>query len=173
MILLVFAVVLRVVDLRFAISQFFESPASLVHRQDRGCEMDYEVDLCHTHSVIRLTVMAETVTREMAEEIYRHLSEATSSGGPYAAIFDLSAAKHTSMPTESVRSWGRHRKPVSCFLPCLPPGVRLNRLEPIPFLKVVSHHLRLVDLDDECVDSFLSGFGMILGPLYEVRLFHL
>jgi hypothetical protein len=28
--------------------------------------MDYEVDLCSTHSVIRLTVMAETVTQEMA-----------------------------------------------------------------------------------------------------------
>jgi hypothetical protein len=72
--------------------------------------MDYEVDLCPGHSVIRLTVMAETVTQEMAEEIYRHLSEATSSGGPYAAIYDLSATKHTTMPTSTVRGFA-HRPP--------------------------------------------------------------
>jgi hypothetical protein len=71
--------------------------------------MDYEVDLDPTHSVIRLTVTAETVTFELAEEIYRHLSEATSSGGPYAAIYDLSAAKKTTMPTNAVRSFARRR----------------------------------------------------------------
>ena len=43
--------------------------------------MDYEIDPDPARSVIRLTVTAETVTPEMAEEIYRHLSEATSSGG--------------------------------------------------------------------------------------------
>ena len=37
--------------------------------------MDYEVDLDPTHSVIRLTVTAEVVTFELAEDIYRHLSE--------------------------------------------------------------------------------------------------
>ena len=78
--------------------------------------MDYEGDLCPAHSFIRLTVMAETVTQEMAEEIYRHLSEATSSGGPYAAIYDLSATKHTTMPTNTVRSFA-HR----------PPSVRMGR----------------------------------------------
>ena len=54
----------------------------------------YQIDLDLVHSVIRLTVTAETVTLELAEDIYRHLSEAASSGGPYAAIYDLSAAKH-------------------------------------------------------------------------------
>jgi hypothetical protein len=72
--------------------------------------MDYEIDLDAAHSVIRLTITAETVTFELAEEIYRHLSEATSSGGPYAAIYDLSATKQTSMPTVSVRGFAR-RKP--------------------------------------------------------------
>jgi hypothetical protein len=67
--------------------------------------MDYEIDLCPAHSVVRLTVMAETMTLELAEEIYRHLSEATSSGGPYAAIYDLSAAKHTNIPTNTVWSF--------------------------------------------------------------------
>ena len=73
--------------------------------------MDYEIDLCPTHHCIRLTVSAETVTNELAEEIYKHLVELTSEGGPYAAIFDLSATKYTTMPTDSVRSWGRHRPP--------------------------------------------------------------
>ena len=75
--------------------------------------MDYEIDLCPTHSCIRLTMMAETVTQELAEEIYRHLSEATSSGGPYAAIYDLSATKHTPMPTDMVRRFARRPPSIS------------------------------------------------------------
>jgi hypothetical protein len=66
--------------------------------------MDYEIDLDPAHSVICLTVVVETVTLEMAEEIYRHLLEATSRGGPYAAIYDLSSAKQTTIPTNTV--WG-------------------------------------------------------------------
>ena len=58
----------------------------------------YQIDLDPVHSVIRLTVTTETVTLELAEDIYRHLSEAASSGGPYAAIFDFSAAEHTRYP---------------------------------------------------------------------------
>ena len=73
--------------------------------------MDYEIDLCRAHSVIRLTVMAETVTMELAEEMYRHLLEVTSEGGPYAAIFDFSATKNTTIRTTVVRSFGRHRPP--------------------------------------------------------------
>ena len=73
--------------------------------------MDYEIDLDRTHSVIRLTVIAETVTNELAEEIYQHLSEATSSGGPYAAIYDLSATKNTTMPANRV--WSYSRRPPS------------------------------------------------------------
>jgi hypothetical protein len=71
--------------------------------------MDYEIDLCPTDSVIRLTVTAENITLELAEEIYRHLSEATSSGGPYAAIYDLSATKRTSIPTDTVRGFARRQ----------------------------------------------------------------
>jgi len=71
--------------------------------------MDYQVDLDPTHTVIRLAVTAEIVTLELAEDIYRHLSEVGSSGGPYAAIYDLSAAKHTTMLTETVRGFARRR----------------------------------------------------------------
>jgi hypothetical protein len=56
-------------------------------------------------------VTAETLTFELAEDIYRHLVEVTSEGGPYAAIFDLSATKHTTIATGAVRSFGRHRRP--------------------------------------------------------------
>ena len=72
-------------------------------------EMDYEVDLDLNHSVIRLTVTAETVTLELAEEVYQRLSEFTSRGGPFAAIYDLSAAKRTTIPTDMVRSFARRR----------------------------------------------------------------
>ena len=74
--------------------------------------MDYEVDLDPAHNVIRLTVTAETVTLELAEDIYRHLLEAASRGGPYAAIYDLSAAKHTTIPTDLVRAFARRRPSV-------------------------------------------------------------
>lgn len=74
-------------------------------------QSEYRIDCDTVHSVVRLTVTAENVTQEMAEGIYRHLLEVTSEGGPYAAIFDLSATKHTTIPTDAVRSWGRHRRP--------------------------------------------------------------
>lgn len=69
--------------------------------------MDYEIGLDPAHSVIRLTVTAETVTLELAEDIYRHLSAVTSRIGPYAAIYDLSAAKHTTIPVNTVRYFAR------------------------------------------------------------------
>ena len=68
---------------------------------------EYEIDLDPKHSVIRLTVHAETVTLALAEDIYRHLVAISSKGGPYAAIFDLTATKHTSIPASRVRSFGR------------------------------------------------------------------
>ena len=72
----------------------------------------YQIDLDPVHLVIRLTVTAETVTQELAEDIYRHLSEAASSGGPYAAIFDFSAAKHTTIPADMVRDFARRHPSV-------------------------------------------------------------
>ena len=74
--------------------------------------MDYEVDLDPTHSVTRLTVIAEIVTLELAEEVYRRLSEFTSRGGPCVAIYDLSAAKRTTIPTDMVRSSARRTPPI-------------------------------------------------------------
>jgi hypothetical protein len=68
-------------------------------------QVDYRVDLDPAHSVIRLTVTAETVTLELAEDIYRHISEVTSQGGPYAAIFDLSRVKRSTIPAEAIRSF--------------------------------------------------------------------
>ena len=71
--------------------------------------MDSDIDLDPVHSVIRLTVTAETVTLEVAQDIYCHLSEIASSGGLYAAIYDLSAAKHTTISTDTVRGFARRR----------------------------------------------------------------
>src|SRR5215831_9480173 len=67
--------------------------------------MDYRVDLDPAHGVIRLTVTAEIVTLELAEDIYICLTRIASSGGPYAAIYDLSEAKSTTLTTDAVRGF--------------------------------------------------------------------
>ena len=72
----------------------------------------YQIDLDPAHAVIRLTVTAETVTLELAEEIYTRLMRLSSSGGPYAAIYDLSATKHTTIPAEMVRGYARRNPSV-------------------------------------------------------------
>jgi len=70
--------------------------------------MDYEIDLDPTHSAIRLRISAEIVTIMLAEEIYVRLSRFTSSGiGLYAAIYDLSAVRDTTIPTDMVRSFSK------------------------------------------------------------------
>jgi hypothetical protein len=77
--------------------------------------MDYQVDLDPTHRVIRLTVTAPVVTLEFAEDCYLRLSRIASSGGPYAAIYDLSRAMDTTISTDMVRSFARRP-------PSIPPG---------------------------------------------------
>ena len=74
--------------------------------------MHSQIDLDPTHGVIRLTVMEEMVSLECAEDCYRHLSQVAYSGGPYAAIYDLSMAKGTTIPTEMVRNFARRRPPM-------------------------------------------------------------
>ena len=74
--------------------------------------MHSQIDLDPTHGVIRLTVMEEMVSLECAEDCYRHLSQVAYRGGPYAAIYDLSMAKGTTIPTEMVRNFARRRPPM-------------------------------------------------------------
>ena len=74
--------------------------------------MDYLLDLDPAHSVIRLTVTAEIVTLELAEDIYSRLKRLSSSGGPYAAIYDLSATKETTIPVDWIRGYARRRPSV-------------------------------------------------------------
>ena len=69
--------------------------------------MDYQVDLDPTHLVIRLTLTAQIVYKEIAEEVYIGLQQVTAQGGPHAAIYDLSAAKDTTIPTDMVRGFAR------------------------------------------------------------------
>ena len=72
--------------------------------------MHCQIDLDPTRWVIRLTVMEEIVSLACVETCYRQLRQVTSSGGPYAAIFDLTRARNTSIPTDLVRGFAR-RKP--------------------------------------------------------------
>jgi hypothetical protein len=69
--------------------------------------MDYEIDLDPTHSVIRLTVIEAMVSLECAEDCYHRLSQVASSGGPYAAVYDLSVARDTTIPTDMFRCFAR------------------------------------------------------------------
>jgi hypothetical protein len=72
--------------------------------------MDYQVDLDPTHRVIRLTVRTAVIDLEGAEHCYRTLSRLASSGGPYAAIFDLLRVTSTTPSSHAVRDFA-HRAP--------------------------------------------------------------
>ena len=74
----------------------------------------YQIDLNPVHSVIWLTVTAEIMTLETAEEIHTRLASLSSCGGPYSAIFDLFAVKDTTIPFE--RSPWRQRRPSNAFI---------------------------------------------------------
>jgi len=72
--------------------------------------MHYQIDVNPKNSVIRLTITEKIMTLECAEDCYQRLSRLTSSGGPYAAIYDLSVTTDTTIPVGIVRSFAR-RKP--------------------------------------------------------------
>jgi hypothetical protein len=72
----------------------------------------YQIDLDPVHAVIRLTVTAEIMTLECAQEIHKRLSEISASGGPYAAIYDLSLVKGTTIPTDMVRGLAKSKTSV-------------------------------------------------------------
>lgn len=67
----------------------------------------YQIDRDPVHSVIRLTVTAETVTMELAEEIYTRLVRLSSNDGPYAAIYDLTMVRDTTIPVDLVRGFAQ------------------------------------------------------------------
>ena len=127
---------------------------------------DYEIALDTKYSVIRLTVKAETVTPELAEDIYRHLFEVTSEGGPYAVIFDLSAVKHTTIPTDAVRSWGRHRRPAIRMGVCPTCGHPRRQV----VVGAEPHIFGLGRIFEMCADAIGSDFEIVhtLAEAYEI-----
>jgi hypothetical protein len=72
---------------------------------------EYHIDLDPVHKAIRLTITAEIMTLECAQEIHAKLKQISSSGGPYAAIYDLSLVKGTTITTDMVR--GLAKSPTS------------------------------------------------------------
>jgi hypothetical protein len=62
-------------------------------------QVNSSVDLDPGHDVIRLIVTAEIMTLEMAREIHARLKQIASNGGPYAAIYDLTLVKRTTIST--------------------------------------------------------------------------
>ena len=67
--------------------------------------MDYRVDLDPTHAVIRLTVTAEVMTPELAEDLHIRFGRITPSGGPVAAILDLSGVTSWRLSANEVRKF--------------------------------------------------------------------
>ena len=132
--------------------------------------MDYEIDLCPTHSCIRLTVTAENITMELAEEMYQHLREATSTGGPYAAIFDLSATKTTTISTDAVRSFGRHRLPAIPMGDCPLCGDARKQV----VVGTEPHIFGLARVFEMCADAIGSDFHVVktLEEAYEFTHMH-
>src|SRR5262249_43981183 len=96
----------------FVLCHFFGSAARRSHPSNGGAgEMHSQIDLDPTHGVIRLTVLEESVSLECAEDVYKHLSEVASRGGPYAALYDLSWAKGTRFPPDLFRAFARRSHP--------------------------------------------------------------
>jgi hypothetical protein len=76
--------------------------------EGEGTKMsEYHIDLDPVHTVLRLTITSEIMTLECAEVIHTALAYVSSHGGPYSAIFDLSAVKDTTIPVDVVRGYGR------------------------------------------------------------------
>ena len=71
---------------------------------------EYQIDVDPVHAAIRLTITAEVVTPELAKEIYGRLAQISSSGVEYAAIYDLTMVKDTTIPIDVVRRYA-HRPP--------------------------------------------------------------
>jgi hypothetical protein len=65
--------------------------------------MDYEVDLDPRHRVIRITVTAESVTPELVEDFHNRFGQFASSGGPFAAIVDVSRVTSWTEPAVTIR----------------------------------------------------------------------
>jgi len=72
--------------------------------------MDYEIDLDPAHSVIRLTVTAETLTVKLSENFQQSLTLVGARGGPYSVILDLLAVKSITVPAGAVADFAYRDK---------------------------------------------------------------
>ena len=83
----------------------------LINRRRRSHFMKYVIDLDPTHQVLRVTVTG-TVTDPATRELYASLGHLAASGGPYAAIFDLSGVTGNQLSIETVRDLARKRRAI-------------------------------------------------------------
>jgi len=123
----------------------------------------YQIDLDPVHTVIRLTVTEEIVTPELAQEMYTRLQEISSTRGEYAAIYDLTMVKGTTIEVEVVRSMARNRPAVllrrSTKVQCYAPENCVRcRTAPIPH-----HQVRQNDLGREYSATSMSKLRARIG----------
>jgi len=64
--------------------------------------MSYVIDLDPTHQVFRVTTTG-TVADQECREMYARLSHFAATGGPYAAIFDMSGVTKDQLSAEAIR----------------------------------------------------------------------
>jgi hypothetical protein len=80
----------------------------------------YKIDLDPVHTVIRLTVTDEIVTPQLAQEMYTRLQEISSTHGEYAAIYDPTLVKGTTIRGRSGQEHGAESS--SCNQPGFSPS---------------------------------------------------
>jgi hypothetical protein len=123
---------------------------------------EYQIDLDPKHSVIRLTITAEIMTLECAQEIHTRLTRLSANGGPYAAIFDLSLVKGTTIPTDMVRGLARNRPAISMGRPHVIVGE-----SPVIFGLARSFQMcgEAVNKEHEVVHTLEEAYGIVeAGP---------
>jgi hypothetical protein len=67
--------------------------------------MDHAVDLDSTHKVLRITVTTTALTDEAFKEMYQSTARFAATGGPYAAIFDLSQVADFRVSSDTIEAF--------------------------------------------------------------------
>jgi hypothetical protein len=67
--------------------------------------MDHLIDLDPTHGVLRITVTTPVMDDEAFKQVYGSIARFAATGGPYAAIFDLSQVKDFRVSSDTIEAF--------------------------------------------------------------------
>jgi hypothetical protein len=103
-------------------------------------------------------VLEEMVSMECAESCYGCLSGFSRTGGPYAAIYDLTQAKDTTIPTEIVRGFARRPPSVPMGKPHVVVGISPTIYGLARLFQMCREHVHGLF---EVVDSMEEAYEMV------------